>query len=217
MKTQRLTRAQRREQTRERLLEAARKMFLRKGMAITSVEDIAEAAGYTRGAFYSNFGGKPELLIELLRRDNERARAKLQATLEKCPPDEVCERAISSYSQCFLGQEYAPLWLEAALLACRDTDFQAHVSALEHEKLVQVATHIRMVSKHIGRPPPLHADAVARSLVGLCEGVQLFRMRNAQMISDRAIRTTLAEFLSCVFLRRSAESLYDSHCAGASD
>ncbi len=58
-------------------------MFVKKGLAATSVEDIAEAAGYTRGAFYSNFGGKPELLIELLRRDNSRARANLQALMEE--------------------------------------------------------------------------------------------------------------------------------------
>jgi len=66
MKRERLTHVQRREQTRERLLEAARIMFLKKGLTATSVEDIAAAAGYTRGAFYSNFGSKPELLIELL-------------------------------------------------------------------------------------------------------------------------------------------------------
>jgi AcrR family transcriptional regulator len=47
-----LTQAQRKEQTRERLLEAARTMFIKKGLVATSVDDIAEAGGYTRGAFY---------------------------------------------------------------------------------------------------------------------------------------------------------------------
>ncbi len=76
MKRERLTRIQRKEQTLENLLEAARMMFVKKGLAATSVEDIAEAAGYTRGAFYSNFDGKPELLLELLRRDHDSAQAK---------------------------------------------------------------------------------------------------------------------------------------------
>jgi AcrR family transcriptional regulator len=44
MKRERLTRAQRKEQTLERLLEAARTMFVKKGFAATSVEDIAGAA-----------------------------------------------------------------------------------------------------------------------------------------------------------------------------
>jgi len=38
-------------------------------LSAASVEDIAEAAGYTRGAFYSNFSSKGDLFIELLRRD----------------------------------------------------------------------------------------------------------------------------------------------------
>jgi AcrR family transcriptional regulator len=79
MKRERLTHAQRREQTRERLLEAARKTFVKKGLAATSVDNIAEAAGYTRGAFYSNFDGKPELLLELLRRDHESAQERNSA------------------------------------------------------------------------------------------------------------------------------------------
>ena len=55
MKRKRLTREESKEQTRLRLLDAAQTIFMKKGYVATSVEDIAEAAGYTRGAFYSNF------------------------------------------------------------------------------------------------------------------------------------------------------------------
>ena len=68
MKRQRLTREQSKDQTRQRLLDAAQAIFMKKGFVAASVEDIAEAAGYTRGAFYSNFRSKPELFLELLRR-----------------------------------------------------------------------------------------------------------------------------------------------------
>src|SRR3954471_10523442 len=63
----RLTREESREQTRERLLAAAAELFAERGVNGTSVEQIAERAGYTRGAFYGNFDGKPELLVALLR------------------------------------------------------------------------------------------------------------------------------------------------------
>ena len=55
MKRQRLSREQSREQTRESLLAAAHDVFVQKGFAHASVEEITSAAGYSRGAFYSNF------------------------------------------------------------------------------------------------------------------------------------------------------------------
>lgn len=62
----RLTRAQTKARTRARLLEAAAQVLARKGFAGASVDEIAESAGYTTGALYSNFGGKDELFLELL-------------------------------------------------------------------------------------------------------------------------------------------------------
>src|SRR5437660_1579452 len=41
-------------------------MFVRRGFQRSSVEEISAEAGYTRGAFYSNFKSKDELLVELL-------------------------------------------------------------------------------------------------------------------------------------------------------
>lgn len=54
------------QRTRELLLDAAAQLFARKGFAATSVEEIAQAAGFTIGALYSNFSAKDELILELL-------------------------------------------------------------------------------------------------------------------------------------------------------
>jgi TetR/AcrR family acrAB operon transcriptional repressor len=54
------------EQTRKNLLNAALAIFSRKGFESTRLEDIAQAAGVTRGAIYHHFGGKEELFIALL-------------------------------------------------------------------------------------------------------------------------------------------------------
>lgn len=62
----RLTRAESRAQTRERLLAAATELFVEKGVNGTSLEQIAERAGYTRGAVYGNFADKQALVRELL-------------------------------------------------------------------------------------------------------------------------------------------------------
>lgn len=68
MTAKRLTRAESRERTKERLLAAAAELFASRGVNGTSVEQIAERAGYTRGAFYGNFEDKHELVVELLAR-----------------------------------------------------------------------------------------------------------------------------------------------------
>jgi len=55
-----------REHTRARLLDAAHEVFGEVGLGAASVEEICERAGFTRGAFYSNFGSKDELFLALI-------------------------------------------------------------------------------------------------------------------------------------------------------
>ncbi len=60
--------ARSRENTRSRLLEAAHEVFAEVGLGAASVEAICERAGFTRGAFYSNFESKDELFLALITR-----------------------------------------------------------------------------------------------------------------------------------------------------
>jgi TetR/AcrR family transcriptional regulator, transcriptional repressor of aconitase len=62
---QRRTRAEQQAETRDRLLEAAAEAFAAHGFEGASIDRITELAGYTRGAFYSNYTDKSELLLEL--------------------------------------------------------------------------------------------------------------------------------------------------------
>lgn len=59
-------RHQRQRETRERLIGAARRVFARKGFDGASVPDIAEEAGVSTGAIYSNFSGKEELFLQMI-------------------------------------------------------------------------------------------------------------------------------------------------------
>jgi AcrR family transcriptional regulator len=67
--------SRRREQTRARLLDAAHEVFAEVGMDAASVEMICDRAGFTRGAFYSNFESKEELFLALI---TQLAEAKLE-------------------------------------------------------------------------------------------------------------------------------------------
>jgi AcrR family transcriptional regulator len=65
--TRRLTREESRQQTRERLLHAAADVFRRQGYAGASMEAVAEAAGYSKGAVYSNFETKADLYVAMMK------------------------------------------------------------------------------------------------------------------------------------------------------
>lgn len=65
-------RSARREATRQRVLDAAREVFAERGVIGGTVEDICERAGFTRGAFYSNFADKDDVLQALIAREHGR-------------------------------------------------------------------------------------------------------------------------------------------------
>ncbi len=135
MKPQRLTREQSRDQTRERLLTAAHRIFQKKGYVAASVEDIAAAAGYTRGAFYSNFRSKSDLLLELLERDHDSVRADFEAIFDEGGPREQMESmALAYYRTLFRDDEYSLLWGEAKLQAARDAKFRVRFNQFLHGK-----------------------------------------------------------------------------------
>ncbi|KAA0016310.1 TetR/AcrR family transcriptional regulator [Antrihabitans cavernicola] len=67
--------------TRERLLDAALDVFAEEGLGRATVEQICERAGFTRGAFYSNFDNLDELALTMWRRSSERMTAGLRAGL----------------------------------------------------------------------------------------------------------------------------------------
>lgn len=81
----RMTRTSRKDsqaQTRARLLRAARSEFARRGIAAASIDRISESAGFSRGAFYANYAGKHDLLLELLAQHQTGEIAAWQALLD---------------------------------------------------------------------------------------------------------------------------------------
>ncbi|MCA8276103.1 TetR/AcrR family transcriptional regulator [Burkholderia sp. AU30280] len=129
MKPARLTREQRRLDTRERLIAAARALFIAKGYADTSVEHIADGAGYTRGAFYANFEHKRELLVEILRRDRDRMITKVRLAAPKSGGSCIA----ADYADIAASWECFPLWVEVHLYALRDAGFRRIVDCLHTE------------------------------------------------------------------------------------
>ncbi|MDR6393348.1 TetR/AcrR family transcriptional regulator [Paraburkholderia phenoliruptrix] len=120
MKCKRLTHEERRLQTRERLLEAAHELFVARGYVTTGLEEIAEAAGYARGAFYSNFTDKTDLLIESLRRHRIGLPYNLRAVIG----------VLNHYLR---SDEDFRLWVEAGPLASRQPAFRERFDAIVND------------------------------------------------------------------------------------
>jgi AcrR family transcriptional regulator len=201
----RLTREQSRDQTRERLLDAAHAMFMKKGFVGASVEDIALAAGYTRGAFYSNFGSKAELLVELLRRDHEAMQADLRAIFEADISREEMEAGVTDYySRMALDNKMFLLWVEAKLLAARDARFRTRFNAFMKEKRDQLAACIEEYSARTGTPMPLEPDRLVIGLIGLCDGVQFLATADPQHITPAVVEAVLGRFFARVVFGRDA-------------
>ena len=118
----RLTRAEAKEQTRQRLLDAAAVTFAEKGFGGASLEEIAASAGYSTGALYANFANKDQLFMEVVAARRARTavrRAEAVAEVFDQPGD-----PFGALSKLFVrvadrDREFAPLQAEFWLYAVR--------------------------------------------------------------------------------------------------
>src|SRR5271156_3389254 len=111
---------ERTEATRRKLLAAAEKIFVRSGYEAARLEDIAAAAGYTRGAFYANFESKEDIFFLLL---EEWITAKVQTLTSLLSRLDTREKRVSALRRHYLEMAYdrrmVLLSLEYKLFAVR--------------------------------------------------------------------------------------------------
>nr|WP_203551333.1 TetR family transcriptional regulator [Actinospica acidiphila] len=92
----------RRLRTRAHLLDAAFTVFAAKGFGHVSIEEICEAAGYTRGAFYSNFAGLDELFFALYAQRADLIAEQVAGALAADGPDLDVAAAVDRVSEVLL-------------------------------------------------------------------------------------------------------------------
>lgn len=178
----------RRARTRERLLDAAFEVFAESGLAAASVEQIAERAGFTRGAFYSNFSTKEELFLALMARGNAVWLTRLTEKVEEIIPDSespasIDETVIGDLVAAVLCGPYdLRLWglvqSEFRMLALRDPDmareFAAHRAQFEDSLAPILVEGVRRAGRGLRLDPTTTArllmayykEAVETALLG---------------------------------------------------
>ena len=196
----RLSRMERREKTRQDLQAAAETCFVTRGFHATSVDEVAERAGYTKGAVYSNFASKEDLFFAVYQQRVERTLAEIEPGLREAGP----ERALD--------------WLATATIERRDRDdgwlavffeFWAHV--LRHPELRDrfAAIHARILEALADAVRQLAED---RSLALSTDmtAIQVALAWNAMEVGLGLERLTQSRAVDAVLARRMGRLLLDA-------
>ena len=130
----RAARAQGRE-AREELLTAALRVFAHRGYREARVDEIAAAAGYSKGAFYWNFSGKEGLLLALLEERIDAPLRELIALLESASPERDMSVVASREFARRVGGDRDAMLLEREYwsLAIRDRELRARYAERQSE------------------------------------------------------------------------------------
>lgn len=169
----RLTRSEQQAQTRARLLAAAEELLVRHGYGATSLDLVAETAGYSKGAIYSNFASKEALFLALLQGYMQRLQEELEALiltpalgpgraglsdwLQALPVDETCLR----------------LTTELQLQARRNPAFADSFYALQKSHFAAVTAIIQRFAGAAAARMPIAPEALARVVLAMAHGLGL--------------------------------------------
>jgi len=189
-----------RENTRARLLEAAAQVFAEVGLDGASVEAVCDRAGFTRGAFYSNFESKDELFLMLagsvaeVRVNAVRTRVEELtadgALAEGCDPIEIVQQVMELGGDDRLG---VMLMSEIRIRALRDEQFGVAYLAQEREMVSSIAQIIEDIVETGLLRLRLPADVAARMLMIIWEGMTVRGAMAGQ--DDEGLRHSSSEEL----------------------
>ncbi len=177
----RLTREEKKAETRRRLLEAAAEVFIRRGFQGASVEEICDEAGFTRGAFYSNFRSKEEMFVELL---HDRVYGAYRELLESVPTDLAPRERLRwaatklqhRYERAEQGEQQGwlfALWLECLAHAARHPEFRSFAAIFWSGTRAMNAAAFDETSAELGKPLPIEAKHLATAMTALDIGLAL--------------------------------------------
>ncbi|MFD0151715.1 TetR/AcrR family transcriptional regulator [Streptomyces sp. NPDC055721] len=162
----------RRPRTRAALLRAALEAFAEHGFHATTIEQICERAGYTRGAYYSNFASKEELFLALFDEHSDRTVRRLADAIDALTAEEYTLARLAELASRIEPDErdWYLVTTEFTLHAIRDRQ-AAWVLARHDERLrAEIARGLTLVLRRAGRELTVEADRFARLIVALREG-----------------------------------------------
>ena len=184
---ERLTREEKKARTRAQLIDAAATVFARRGFVAASLDEVAEEAGLTKGAVYSNFDSKEDLFEAVL---DERFDKPLQQEVEAIENIEGTQqqRAMAG-ARMFIDavqqeRELFLLSLERRIYLARRPEHSPPLTARYREQLGRVADMIADQSRKWDLPLPLPAAQMAIAVEALSQGIELQRLADPDGVPD---------------------------------
>lgn len=162
----------RRPEVRWQLIQAAARVFGEKGIDAARLDDVATEAGFTRGAVYSNFSGKDDLITAVI---TERVVGKVNRIVENLPGK--AGAALPALSGELLAEEIRTdqrgqlLVLDFLARAARDPDTREKFVGPRREQREIVAEAIRRHAREEGSEPPAAPDKLAIIVLALANGL----------------------------------------------
>jgi AcrR family transcriptional regulator len=172
MPVEKWTPERRKERTRTALVDAAAEVFAKRGFNGASLDEIAETAGYTRGAIYKHFEGKDDLFYAVMNRVNERS---LEIFGERFSHDSSAlsdvKTIIELWREAFLlDADLYALTLEAQLYALRNPESRERARAQRRESLEMVTRFIEVQQEATGLRTKLPPVKVAEIFLLASDG-----------------------------------------------
>lgn len=189
---------------RERLLDAAAKVISKSGLVGASLQEIAAAAGLTKGAVYSQFDSKEDLLLALLDRRFEVGLKQLGEVFSGEKP--MAERLIHldawHRGEAGIGRLWAILELELGLASARQPRLRRKLRARQRRSRELLAGIIQHLADENDLKLPLSSTEFAVILQALSDGLLVHWLNDAKAVPD----DLFGRFLITTVLSASAKS-----------
>jgi AcrR family transcriptional regulator len=196
MSGQTLTRREKQRHTRKCLLDAAAQIFSRQGLEGTSVDQVAQTAGYTKGAFYANFKSKEELFLVMLDERFSRELARLDATLAGGGDKHAeAHAAAADFIHFASDDDWPKLYFQFVAHAARNEDFREELATRLKAMRARIAEIVSRWQESYGVNPPMPVADVTAILCFIADGFLVDRMVEPDLSED--LYTTMVG----VFLR----------------
>ncbi|MEX2193746.1 MAG: TetR/AcrR family transcriptional regulator [Thermoleophilaceae bacterium] len=175
MKRCRLTRAEKKAETRASLLEAAAEVFARQGFQAASVDEVAEAAGFTKGAVYAHFESKEDLFLAVLDERFADRLGEVRALLDSDGEPQAQARKAGEGFMDYLDADprWTPLFFEFWAHAVRNPEVATKLVPRYRAVREAVAEAIDRRALELGYEPPQPLDEVAAMTFAMANGAAL--------------------------------------------
>jgi AcrR family transcriptional regulator len=191
-----VTRKQKQARTRAKLMRSAGRLFCRRGLEQASVDEIANQAGYTKGAFYSNFKSKEELFLAMLDEKFGEEIERIEAALGTDEsPDAVARHAGEDFIRFLRSDpEWERLYLEFVAYAVRNDDFRQELLTRCRSMDERLEEVYRRWGERIGIEHPIPLADITQITSIMTEGF-LVRQQIDPELREELYGTMLAAFM----------------------